>query len=76
MFLKVKISCQCHCQYFLNENADVGKIVCPNCSIEHPHSAKLLQMLKCAKEITVGSIFDNEVCTTVISEVEELNGLR
>lgn len=74
MFFKVKVSCKCHCQYSLNGNVDTNKIVCPNCSLEHPHSAKLLQILKIANEIPDGG-FD-EICTTVISEVEELNGLR
>ncbi len=73
MFLKIKITCKCHCQYHICEAIDVEKVACPNCGIEHPFSAKLLAMLKTASEIPDGNIMDEGICTSVISLSEDMN---
>lgn len=46
MFMKIKISCPCHCLYVVNENINSDKVVCPNCGVEYPYSDKLIAMLK------------------------------
>lgn len=43
MFLKLKVSCNCRCSYYLNEAISADKISCPNCGKEHPYSKKFFQ---------------------------------
>ncbi len=65
MWLRFKISCACQCSYSIGENISLDKIVCPNCGLEHPHSEKLLSILKTADSIIdYGS--DDDVQTSVI----------
>lgn len=66
MFLKFKVSCTCGCEYSANENISTDKIICPNCGTEYPHSAKLISILKTAKEIPDGNILDDKISTRVI----------
>ena len=71
MFLKLKVSCNCRCSYYLNEAISADKISCPNCGKEHPYSKEILSMLHTAKEIQdVTDITDalgvNTISTTVI----------
>lgn len=73
MFLKFKISCTCYCEYSANENISTDKIICPNCGVEYPHSAKLISILKTAKEIPDGNMFDKEIQTSVISKQEYMS---
>lgn len=72
MFLKFKISCTCGCGYSANENISTDKIICPNCGIEYPYSAKLISILKTAKEIPDGNQFDKEITISVISKQEDV----
>lgn len=72
MFLKLKVSCACHCDYFLSESIASDKIVCPNCGTEHPQSAKIILLLKTANEIDAHNSSDDETKITVISEREDL----
>lgn len=74
MFFKLQIMCTCHCEYSMRENINTEKIVCPNCGLEHPHSAKLISMLKTAAEMPGGVSFAEEVCTRVIEDPERENG--
>ena len=67
MFLKFKLSCPCNCEYTVNEDIRTGKIVCPNCGLEYPHSAKLLSVLSTAKDIPDGEAFPTDIKITVIS---------
>ena len=32
MFLKLKISCTCNCNYYVNEQINTEKVICPNCA--------------------------------------------
>ena len=72
MFLKFKISCTCGCGYSANENISTDKIICPNCGIEYPYSAKLISILKTAKDIPSGNILDDKIETRVISSAEDM----
>lgn len=72
MFLKFQISCACHCKYSVNENIDTDKIICPNCNLEYPYSAKVLSILKTAKEIPDNEVF-GETSIKVISAEEDMN---
>ena len=67
MFLKIKISCDCHCQFSVNEHISVSEIICPNCGKHFEYSAKLLKMLSLASELPENSEL------TIISENEDLN---
>lgn len=71
MFLKFKISCTCHCEYTVCEEASITKIVCPNCGLEYPYSDKLLSILNTAKDIPDGAFLSSEVRTKVISLAED-----
>lgn len=73
MFLKFKISCTCQCEYTVSEDLSTDKIVCPNCGMEYPHSAKLISILNTAKEIPDGEYLSDEVRTKVISFSEDMN---
>lgn len=44
MFLKLKVSCNCRCSYYLNEAISADKISCPNCGKEHPYSKEILDL--------------------------------
>lgn len=72
MELKFKISCTCHCQYTVNEELSTDKIICPNCGIEYPNSAKLIAVLNTAKDIPDGNLFNKEIETRVISSDEDM----
>lgn len=72
MELKFKISCTCHCQYTVNEELSTDKIICPNCGIEYPNSAKLIAILNTAKDIPDGNLFNKEIETRVISSDEDM----
>lgn len=45
MFLKLKIYCTCGCCYYVNEQINTEKVICPNCSKEHPSSSQIISML-------------------------------
>ncbi len=71
MFLKLKVSCNCRCSYYLNEAISADKISCPNCGKEHPYSKEILSMLHTAKEIqdvtdSTDALGVNTISTTVI----------
>ena len=71
MFLKLKISCNCRCSYYLNEAISADNISCPNCGKEHPYSKEILSMLHTAKEIqdvtdSTDALGVNTISTTVI----------
>lgn len=72
MELKFQISCTCHCQYTVNEELSTEKIICPNCGMEYPDSAKLISILNTAKDIPEGEFLSNEVRTRVISPEEDM----
>lgn len=72
MFLKFKLSCTCECSYTVNEKVCTDKIICPNCGLEYPHSAKLLSILSTAKEIPDGEAFPTDIKITVISHDEDV----
>lgn len=72
MFLKFKVFCTCHCEYTVNEDASVDTIVCPNCGMEHPYSAKLVSILNTAKEIQNNDCFSETVKTDVIPCDEDM----
>lgn len=40
MFIKIKVSCPCHCTYTVNEDINSDKVICPNCGKEYPYSAQ------------------------------------
>lgn len=48
MFIKIKVSCPCHCTYTVNEDINSDKVICPNCGKEYPYSGKLIAMLNLA----------------------------
>lgn len=73
MFLKFKIFCTCHCEYTVSEDLSTDKIICPNCGMEYPHSAKLISILNTAKEIPDGDFLSDEVRTRVISFSEDMS---
>ena len=71
MFLKLKVSCNCRCSYYLNEAISADKISCPNCGKEHPYSKEILSMRHTAKEIqdvtdSTDALGVNTISTTVI----------
>lgn len=71
MFLKLKVSCNCRCSYYLNEAISADKISCPNCGKEHPYSKEILSMLHTANEIqdvtdSTDALGVNTISTTVI----------
>lgn len=66
MELKFQISCTCHCQYTVNEELSTEKIICPNCGMEYPDSAKLISILNTAKDIPDGNLFNKEIEIKVI----------
>jgi DNA-directed RNA polymerase subunit M/transcription elongation factor TFIIS len=72
MFIKIRISCPCHCSYIVNENINSDKVVCPNCGSEYPYSEKLASMLRLAKEIPEGECL-SEHSVQVISLSEDMN---
>lgn len=75
MFLKLKVSCTCYCEYFINEKISTDKVVCPNCGKEHPYSQKIISMLHTANEIDGGNVPGAEtIKTSVISEWEDVTG--
>lgn len=45
MFLKLKIYCTCNCNYYVNEQINTEKVICPNCGKEHPSSSQIISML-------------------------------
>lgn len=58
MFFKLKVSCTCHCDYYISERISTEKVVCPNCGKEHPYSHKIISMLHTANEIQ--DVFDSD----------------
>lgn len=56
MFLKLKIYCTCGCCYYVNEQINTEKVICPNCSKEHPSSSQIISMLHMAKRIDDGNV--------------------
>ena len=72
MFLKLKISCCCACEYSVSNNASTTKIVCPNCGKEYPHSDKLLSILKLSNDIPDGDLLSNECAISAISFHEDM----
>ena len=73
MFVKIKVSCPCHCTYTVNEDINSDKIFCPNCGKEYPYSDKMVAMPKLAKEIPDGDFLLNEHSVEVISLSEYMN---
>jgi hypothetical protein len=73
MFVKIRVSCPCHCTYTVNEDINSDKIICPNCGKEYPYSDKMIAMLKLAKEIPDGDFLLNEHSVEVISLSEYMN---
>lgn len=67
MFIKIKVSCPCHCTYTVNEDINSDKVICPNCGKEYPYSGKLITMLNLASEIPDGNCLSNEHSVEVIS---------
>lgn len=72
MFLKLKVSCTCHCDYYISERISTEKVVCPNCGKEHPYSHKIISMLHTANEIqdvtdSTDALGQDSISTTVIS---------
>ena len=73
MFLKLKVSCTCHCDYYISERISTEKVVCPNYGKEHPYSHKIISMLHAANEIDDGNVPGAEtIKTSVISEWEDV----
>lgn len=72
MELKFQISCTCRCKYNVNEKLSTDKIVCPNCGMEYPHSAKLIAILNTAKDIPEGEFLSDDFKTEVISSDEDM----
>ena len=71
MFLQIKVSCNCRCNYYLNEAISADKISCPNCGKEHPYSKEILSILHTANEIqdvtdSTDALGVNTISTTVI----------
>ena len=56
MFLKLKIYCTCGCCYYVNEQINTEKVICPNCGKEHPSSLQIISMLRMAKCINDGNV--------------------
>lgn len=75
MELKFQISCTCHCQYTVNEELSTEKIICPNCGMEYPNSAKLISILNTAKDIPDGNLFNKEIEIKVIPADEDMKML-
>lgn len=73
MFVKIKVSCPCHCTYTVNEDINSDKIICPNCGKEYLYSDKMIAMLKLSKEIPDGDFLLNEHSVEVISLSEYMN---
>lgn len=71
MFLKFQITCTCNSKYTIDENISAETVSCPNCGLEYPHSAKVLSILKTAKEITDSNPF-KECSIKIISENEDM----
>ena len=61
MFLKLKVSCNCRCSYYLNEAISADKISCPNCGKEHPYSKEIQDVTDSTDALGV-----NTISTTVI----------
>lgn len=75
MFVKIKVSCPCHCTYTVNKDINSDKIICPNCGLEYPYSDKALSILKTAKEIPDNTSFE-ECCIKAISEFEDMKNCQ
>lgn len=72
MFLKLKIYCTCGCCYYVNEQINTEKVICPNCSKEHPSSSQIISMLHMAKRIDDGNVpGTNTVRTFAVSKRED-----
>nr|DAX64101.1 MAG TPA: hypothetical protein [Caudoviricetes sp.] len=56
MFLKLKVHCTCNCNYYVNEQINTEKVICPNCGKEHPSSSQIISMLHVAKRIDDGNV--------------------
>ncbi len=65
--LSFKISCTCGCAYSINEDINVDKVACPNCGLPHPHSDKLISVLKLSSEIP-GACSEEDVFIKVMSQ--------
>lgn len=72
MFLKLKISCTCNCNYYVNEQINTEKVICPNCGKEHPSSSQIISMLHMAKRIDDGNVPGaNAVRTFAVSKQKD-----
>lgn len=72
MFLKLKINCICNCKYYVNEQINTEKVICPNCGKEHPSSPQIISMLRIAKCIDDGNVpGTNAVRTFAVSKQED-----
>lgn len=72
MFLKLKIYCTCGCCYYVNEQINIEKVICPNCGKEHPSSSQIISMLHMAKRIDDGNVPGaNTVRTFAVSKQED-----
>lgn len=72
MFLKLKIYCTCNCNYYVNEQINTEKVICPNCGKEHPSSLQIISMLRMAKRIDDGNVPGaNTVRTFAVSKRED-----
>lgn len=72
MFLKLKIYCTCNCNYYVNEQINTEKVICPNCGKEHPSSSQIISMLRTAKHINDGNVPGaNTVRTFAVSKRED-----
>ena len=72
MFLKLKIYCTCGCCYYVNEQINTEKVICPNCGKEHPSSSQIISMLHMAKRIDDGNVPGaNTVRTFAVSKRED-----
>lgn len=72
MFLKLKIYCTCGCCYYVNEQINTEKVICPNCGKEHPSSLQIISMLRMAKCINDGNVPGaNTVRTFAVSKQED-----
>lgn len=74
MFLKLKVHCTCNCNYYVNEQINTEKVICPNCGKEHPSSSKIRSMLRIAKHIDDGDVpGSKKIKTFVVSKKEDTN---
>ena len=72
MFLKLKNYCTCGCCYYVSQQINTEKVICPNCGKEHPSSSQIISMLHMAKCIDDGNVPGvNTVRTFAVSKRED-----